>query len=112
GPDSFTFVVNDGTVQSAEAIVHITVLPVNDPPVAKSQTVTTDEDMLVAVTLDATDVEDDPLTFFVTPPAHGTLTGAPPNLIYRPAANYHGPDRFTFMAHDGQLNSVEAAVNI
>jgi hypothetical protein len=112
GPDSFTFLVNDGTAQSAEAIVNITVLPVNDPPVANSQIVTTDEDALVAVTLAATDVEGDPLTFFVTPPAHGTLTGAPPNLIYRPAANYYGPDRFTFMAHDGRLDSVEAAVNI
>ena len=34
GPDSFTFVANDGTVDSAAATVSITVAPVNDPPVA------------------------------------------------------------------------------
>jgi hypothetical protein len=33
GPDSFTFVVNDGKVDSAPATVNITVTPVNDPPV-------------------------------------------------------------------------------
>ncbi len=32
GPDSFTFVVNDGEVDSAPATVDITVTPVNDPP--------------------------------------------------------------------------------
>jgi hypothetical protein len=32
GPDSFTFTVNDGTVDSAPATINITVSPVNDPP--------------------------------------------------------------------------------
>jgi len=33
GSDSFRFIVNDGLTDSAEAIVHIEVLPANDPPV-------------------------------------------------------------------------------
>ena len=36
GPDSFTFKVNDGTVDSNTATVTITVNPVNDPPVAEA----------------------------------------------------------------------------
>ena len=34
GPDSFTFVANDGLVDSNEATVSITVNPANDPPLA------------------------------------------------------------------------------
>jgi hypothetical protein len=34
GPDSFTFKVNDGKLDSPPATVSITVVPVNDPPVA------------------------------------------------------------------------------
>src|SRR5207247_1839259 len=38
GADSFTFKVNDGTVDSPTATVSITVTPVNDPPVINSLT--------------------------------------------------------------------------
>src|SRR5204863_165100 len=37
GADSFTFKVNDGTVDSASATVSITVTAVNDAPVATAQ---------------------------------------------------------------------------
>ena len=53
------------------------------------------------------------LTFsIVTPPAHGTLTGTLPNVTYTPAANYNGPDSFTFRASDGSLVSNTATVSI
>ena len=41
GADSFTFKVNDGTVDSATATVSITVNAVNDVPVANAQSKTT-----------------------------------------------------------------------
>ena len=41
----------------------------------------------------------------VSGPAHGTLSGTPPALIYQPAANYSGADSFTFRANDGEANS-------
>ena len=44
GPDSFTFVVNDGTVDSNLATVSVTVNPVNDAPTANGQAVATAED--------------------------------------------------------------------
>lgn len=40
-----------------------------------------------------------------TQPQHGTLAGTPPNLVYTPAANYSGTDRFTFQVSDGSLGS-------
>ena len=56
GTDSFTFVANDGTVDSAEATVSITVNPVNDAPSSSSITTSTDQDTPVAVTLLGADV--------------------------------------------------------
>jgi hypothetical protein len=113
GPDSFTFTVSDAASTSAPATISITVTPVNDAPVAAAQSLTTREDTPVAVTLSATDVEGDPLTFTIaSPPARGTLSGTPPNLTYTPAANYNGPDSFTFTASDGQATSAPATVSI
>jgi hypothetical protein len=115
GPDSFTFTVNDGISSvpiSAPATISITVRPVNDWPVAASQSVTLDEDTTTAITLGASDVDGDGLTWNVTAPAHGTLAGTPPNLTYTPAANYHGPDSFTFRVNDGSVDSTEAAVSL
>jgi hypothetical protein len=58
-------------------------------------------------------VDGDALTFtIVTPPAHGTLAGTAPNLTYTPAANYNGPDSFSFKANDGTVDSSPATVSI
>ena len=45
GPDSFTFkVTDDGGLESNTATVSITVIPVNDPPVAGADAITASED--------------------------------------------------------------------
>ena len=86
---------------------------VNQPPVASDRTTVTDEDTPVALTLTGSDPDNDPLTFsVVTQPAHGTLTGTPPDLTYTPDAGYLGSDSFTFKANDGVLDSAPATVTI
>jgi len=113
GADSFTFKANDGKSDSNIATVSITVTPVNDPPVAQSQTITTEEDIPKTITLTATDVDGDSLTFVIaSQPTHGTLNGTPPNVIYTPAADYHGSDTFTFRSHDGKSDSNVATASI
>ncbi|MBI3851780.1 MAG: cadherin-like domain-containing protein [Verrucomicrobia bacterium] len=81
GTDSFTFKANDGKVDSGIATIHITVLPVNDPPVAVARafpliSLSPDDtnDFVISrnntnavVYFDgslSTDVENDPLQFF------------------------------------------------
>ena len=113
GPDSFTFKVNDGTVDSAPATVSITVTAVNDAPVATAQSVSTAEDAAKAITLVGTDTENSALTYtIVTQPANGSLSGTAPNVTYTPAANYNGPDSFTFRVNDGTVDSAPATVSI
>lgn len=113
GPDSFTFKVNDGQIDSNIATITITINPVNDAPVANSQTKSTNVNQSVAITLTGSDIENDPLTFSVVgQPQHGNLSGDSPNLTYTPAADYNGADSFTYRAFDGNLFSAEATVSI
>ncbi|PYK07919.1 MAG: adhesin, partial [Verrucomicrobia bacterium] len=110
--DSFKFSVNDGTLDSDEATVSITVSPVNDKPVADPQSVATSEDTANAITLAASDVDGDPLTYTVTGPSHGALSGTAPNVTYTPNPNYNGNDSFTFKVNDGTVDSDVATVSI
>ncbi len=113
GADSFTFVANDGLLDSAPATISITINPVNDPPLADPQTVSTDEDTPLEIQLTGSDLEGDSLTFIITaPPGHGTLSGTAPNLTYTPALNFNGSDQFSFVAHDGTTNSAPATIAI
>ncbi len=112
GPDSFTFKVNDGSVDSAPSTISITVNSVNDAPVARAQSFVTDEDVSFTLLLTASDIDGDALIYTATPPAHGTLSGSAPNLVYTPDLNYHGPDRFTFKVNDGSVDSASAMISI
>jgi Tol biopolymer transport system component len=101
GPDSFTFTVTDAGGLSDSALVSITVTSVNDAPVADDQQLSTVEDTALAITLTATDVDGDVLTFTHDSAAHGTITGSGASLTYTPAADYFGPDAFSFTVDDG-----------
>jgi len=112
GPDSFLFRVNDGALNSLTARVSIDVRGVS-PPIANNQSATTFQNRSVAITLTGSDADGDPLTYRIgSPPAHGTVSGAPPNVIYTPATDYMGPDSFTFTVNDGFANSGPATVSI
>lgn len=113
GEDSFTFIANDGELNSEPATVSITITRTNEPPVANGQTVTTGEDVALGVTLTGSDPDNDPITYVVSAdPSHGTLSGTAPNLTYTPDGNYHGPDSFSFVVNDGLVDSAEATIAI
>jgi hypothetical protein len=113
GSDSFSFQANDGEVDSNTASVSISVISVNDAPVAFSQAVTTEQDVALNVTLTASDVDDDSLAFSVIDaPDHGVLSGSGAFLTYNPTPGYYGPDSFSFRAHDGQAESNVATIDI
>ena len=74
--DSFTYVVNDGELDSALATVALTINPVNDAPLAVDVSVSVLEDNTVAINLVATDADNTwvELQFGIeTQPAHGGL---------------------------------------
>jgi hypothetical protein len=111
--DSFTYQASDGALTSSNVAVAITINAMNDPPDAANQSIATTAGTPLPITLDATDIDLDPLLYTLgAPPAHGSLSGTAPNIIYTPAANYTGDDSFTFMVNDGQTDSDLATVSI
>ncbi len=113
GTDSFTFVINDGTVDSVPTTVIIVVTAINDPPTANDTCVTTQEDTYVSITLSACDLDEDTLIYSVVKsPSDGDLSGTGPNLFYTPNENFNGSDSFTFKVNDGTTDSAEATVSI
>ena len=112
GKDSFSFVTNDGDLNSQPAIVQINVTE-NNPPVANILTINTDEDTPVTIVLKGEDPDGDTLTYKVaSEPLHGKLSGDAPNLKYTPNENYNGPDNFNYSVNDSKSESFAANVSI
>lgn len=85
----------------------------NRPPTADDLTLSTGRNQPVDFTLTGSDPDGDPLTFsLVSLPVHGTLSGEPPDLTYMPAPGYTGVDSFTYLAHDGLVDSPTASALI
>jgi len=112
GTDTFSYTVSDGNGGTDTATVTVTVNPVNDAPVADDQGVTTPEDTPVAITLTVNDTDGDSLSFIVTNPASGSLSGTAPNLTYTPNVDFYGSDSFSFTVNDGIVDSGVATVSV
>ena len=111
--DSFTYRVNDGLADSNTATVSIVIVPVNDPPVANSQSVMTEKKRTIGITVTAQDQEGSALTYrIVRGPLNGTLSGTAPRLLYTPNKKFIGTDTLTFVANDGAADSPVATVSI
>ena len=118
GQDSFTFTASDGVATSNAAAVQLTILPVNDAPVAfgesfrirQAATLTLPPPGLLA---NDSDIDGDGLTVSVqTAPAGGTLVlNADGSLTYSAAADFTGVDTFSYLVSDGDLTT-PATVNI
>jgi hypothetical protein len=113
GGDSFTFTANDGTSDATPATMTLTVNAVNDAPVAAARTGGGDEGSDITITLSATDVDGDTLTYAqVAAPAHGSVSISGATATYTPATGYTGGDSFTYKANDGALDSATATVTL
>lgn len=85
----------------------------NQPPQAADWSGSTGKSTPVTISLVATDPEDDDLLYSVEQsPSHGELSGTPPNVVYKPQANFVGSDSFTFTVTDGNLTSGLATASI
>jgi len=105
--------VNDGEADSPVFDLSVLVTPVNDAPEADDQTVSTDFETPVDITLTMWDADGDPVTWIlVSGPAHGSLSGTGAARTYTPADGFSGTDSFTFKVNDGQADSNIATVTI
>ncbi|AGH80833.1 hemagglutinin/hemolysin-like protein [Psychromonas sp. CNPT3] len=111
GTDSFTYTNTEGNT----ATVNVTVNPVNDDTVIVDDSASVDEDGTVAIDVLANDTDIDGNNATVdtfTQGANGSVTlNADGTLQYTPAANYHGPDSFTYTNTEGNTATVNITVN-
>jgi hypothetical protein len=116
GPDSFTFKVNDGFLDSAPATITLTtgdaVHTYYEP-----NPVLTCRNTPISITLVAyDDCGEDSSTFsyaVLANPTNGVLSGTMPNLTYAPSnANFTGVDSFTYKASTVCGNAVTNTVTI
>ena len=116
GGDSFTFTANDGEFDSAVGTVTISVVEVNDPPVAVPDTVVVDQNSgtnLLDLLVNDIDVEFDPFTVVaVGQPTNGVTAVVGGAVTYAPNVNYFGGDTFQYTISDGAGRTSSATVTI
>ncbi len=119
GTDSFTYRVQDGSGEWAEAMVHLDVTPVNDRPIGTDDQFTVQNvNALVVgslgVLLNDLDIDGDVLsTVLVSGPASGNLVlQANGAFLYTPNIAFSGTTSFTYMVTDGQALSDPVVVTI
>ncbi|SDK85603.1 type I secretion C-terminal target domain (VC_A0849 subclass) [Modicisalibacter muralis] len=110
GDDSFSVTVSDGQGGEITSTVAIEVTPVSD---ANPDTITVAEDASVTTDVLAND------TFGagakvtgVTQGANGSVTVTDAGIIYTPAANYHGPDSYTYTVTTAAGNTETTTVTV
>jgi len=100
----------DAAIGHQTAIVAIRA---SDTPVASSQAFTTRRQTPINIELVALSPKLHPLTYrLVSRPAHGSISGTFPNLIYTPEADFVGEDTVVFKADDGTDQSNSAWIHI
>jgi VCBS repeat-containing protein len=119
GSDTFTYHNNDGSLDSNEATVTITVDPINDAPVAADDGYLTPTNTPLSVTapgLLGNDQEIDGQTLTAaisTQPTNGTATvSANGSFTYTPNPGFSGLDTFTYQINDGTNTTDTATVTI
>jgi VCBS repeat-containing protein len=116
GGDSFSFRVNDGSLNSSTATVNVTIIFVNTPPTATATAISTDANTDYTGQLSGSDADGDALTFSIV--TNGTkgnavITNASNgNFTYTPDTDESGNDTFTFRVNDGTENSTTATVAV
>ena len=115
GTDSFRYRISDGQGGFSEAVVTITVTPVNDAPVAAIDSATTLEDTPVIVTVlgNDSDIDGDTLTVTSASASNGTVVILGDGTVrYTPNANFTGADTITYAISDGNGGTSSATVSV
>lgn len=108
---TFSYVANDGKVDSNKVEVNINVLPVNDAPRADDIHLVVNWNQSTEFNLSkAYDVDGDDIDYELVTPPLGTLSGClnsteSMSCKYTPPNNFFGNTTLTFKAQDGMLSS-------
>jgi len=116
GTTTFTYTVCDPGGRCDDAVVTVTVDPVDDAPVANDDAIVVKDGQPVVIPVVDNDdeVDGEPVTVgVVSQPPHGTVTvGADGSVTYTPDDGYDGPDEFSYQICDPDGDCSEATVSV
>ncbi|MBA6391508.1 tandem-95 repeat protein [Colwellia sp. BRX10-3] len=116
--DSFTYTINDGSVDSAPASVSITVIAVNDAPVANNDTGTVNESASTIIDLRSNDTDEETATNAlivtnISAASNGTIVNNNDGSVtYIHNGSETLTDSFSYTINDGSADSAPATVSI
>jgi large repetitive protein len=115
GPTTITYAISDGQGGTTFATINVNVTAVNDPPVARPDVFTMDEDTTAAIPVlsNDNDVDGNPLTITAASSPNGTVViNADGTISFTPNPNFNGPATITYTISDGQGGTATATVSI
>ncbi len=115
--DSFTYVANNGTHNSNEATVTLSVNPINDAPIAQDDQAETQQNVPIRIDVleNDSDVEDDSLNILLTvdpSETKGFVELDNSEILFTPIADFVGETTFSYVASDGDKISNSALVTV
>jgi len=115
--DSFSYSLSDGRGGVAQTTVTLTFPVGNAAPVGRDDATVTPEDtaVIVVVLANDSDPEGDPISLrgIASQPLHGVaVANADGTVTYAPAANYNGPDSFSYNVCDTNDGCTTAQVSV
>ena len=107
GQDTFLYLASTVNGNSNIGTVVIDISPVDDEPNTMDVSVTTDEDNVATMTLEAEEVDGQTIQFNVTGnPSNGSVTISGTTATYTPNQDWFGTDTFNFEAVDSSSKSI------
>jgi len=112
--NTLTFIISDTSDSILDSTVYFSGLTANPLPSVDDLSITTTQDTPVGDQVTGSDPQRDPLTFSVlTDPADGgVVMNADGTFTYTPDLGFFGTDTFTFIANDGENDSLPGTVTI
>jgi VCBS repeat-containing protein len=115
--DSFTYYVNDGSLDSSIVTVEITVIPENNAPVAQDDNAETQQNVPIRIDVleNDSDAEDDSLNILLTvdpSETKGTIELEGSEVLFTPIADFVGETTFSYVVSDGDKTSNSALVTV
>jgi len=110
GSDSFSYSISDGRGGYATGAVRVTVVSVNDPPLAVADSAVVDPGtpVTIDVLVNDSDADGDALRIsgIAAGPSHGSASIQSGGILYTPQAGFYGTDQLTYRVSDGQAEAV------
>ncbi|NQZ09714.1 MAG: tandem-95 repeat protein, partial [Algicola sp.] len=113
GSDTISYTITDNNDATASATVEVSVIAVNDDPIANADTTSTSEDTVVNINVlsNDTDIDSANLSLISATADNGIVTLTSNNTLdYQPKENFNGTDTINYAISDNDGGSASSTV--